>query len=699
VGFAYEFDAAGQMKTVTSTGMGASAPLASNAQYRATGALRQVEYGDTTAAVLSHNARGLVKGYTLSGTKDALTGAARSEGGDFQYYADGRVKYATDYLSRSQGTAHLDRAYSYDLVARLKEAYSGAEARAFVGDATHGSADVPYRQSYNFDVWDNQRDRTGHYWGQEDSAPVDFDPVTGRNPAWLYDADGRLVSMNEPSPNGLTYEPARFKYDAAGLRAETTQTTSRHLQTPSHPLQTTAVTVQEAYDGDGLGVRRLKVTQVNSNSPATSIVYYLRSSVLGGRLIAEYGASGTRRTSYAYAGGELLAVQQGAGTASPALRWQHQNPVTGDALETDATGRVMGGTRLDPGGANVGESNPLASNEAGEVGGDGEGMSQGAVDARAAQVIPGYGGPQCKVDFTVTSCALAYGVASSGAGTLVGGGARSGRLVRFTNHGNGQSTYRWAPLTAVGGSVGYLPLGARMVGENTWVINLSGISVAGRNPHAEGSLAGGGGQGVQFPTASNRNVSDRVFAVLRRQLLMREREQAALNSAYRMLTGRCAEFVAEVLRQAAAKTGKLTAINGPNGIEYNFNADSALRAYQSAMGRGEVQSLDERLASNPRFDMPDSAEGVTVTSLRGIPLTVAGRTVTWSNSFYNLDLQEAGRQTLHESMHQFEGFTDAVLANAAQAAAGEQQKTYGDSASEVSRASNDLNTLLRRNCP
>lgn len=413
VGFAYEFDAAGQTKAVTSTGMGASAPLASNAEYDATGSLRHVEYGDSTAVGLNYDARGLLTGYTLSGAKNAQTGAARDEGGNFSYYFDGRLRYATDRLSRSQGTALLDRAYSYDLVGRLKEAYSGADARTFAGDSTPGSADVPYRQTYTYDVWNQQRDRTGHYWGEPDSAPVEFDPATGRDPSWLYDADGRLISMNEPSPNGLTYQPARFTYDAAGRRAQKSQTTSKYLSTPAHPLRTTAVNVTDYFDADGVEVKQVKVAQLNSNPPGTSSIYFLRSSVLGGLLIAEYGATGARQTSYAYARGELLAVQQGADTATPMLRWQHASPVTGDAQETDAAGRVLAETYLDPGGANVGAS-PFTAPEGDVNLGSGEGMSQASVNARVAQVIPGWGGPKCVYDGSLVGCGMVESIRRGG---------------------------------------------------------------------------------------------------------------------------------------------------------------------------------------------------------------------------------------------------------------------------------------------
>ena len=236
----------------------------------------------------------------------------------------------------------------------------------------------------------------------------------GRTPGWSYDADGRLLSRNEESPNGLAYQPARFQYDAAGRRVGTTQTTSRQLSTPAHPIWTTAVETADTYDGDGLGVRRTKTTQLNSNSPSTSTIYYLRSSVLGGRLVAEYSSAGVRQTAYAYAGGEPLAVVQGADTPTPSLRWQHTNPVTGDARETDATGRVKAETHLDPGGADVGTASPFGSGETGDIGGSGEGMSQASVDARVASLIPGWGGPQCVYEGLLVGCAVAESVSRSG---------------------------------------------------------------------------------------------------------------------------------------------------------------------------------------------------------------------------------------------------------------------------------------------
>src|SRR5207237_8446407 len=131
----------------------------------------------------------------------------------------------------------------------------GAGARPNVGNG-------PVRQSSTYDEWNNQKSRLGRYWSQDDMDSESYVPQTSRNPAWSYDSDGRLVSRNEESPNGLTYVPAHYSYDAAGRQAQMTQTTSRMVGIHQNILQTTAVTQADTYDGDGLGIERTFTKQI-----------------------------------------------------------------------------------------------------------------------------------------------------------------------------------------------------------------------------------------------------------------------------------------------------------------------------------------------------------------------------------------------------------------------------------------------------
>jgi YD repeat-containing protein len=353
--FTYALDNAGRVTTVTSEGMGASAPLASNAQYRAWGVLKHADYGNTTSVTLGYNNRAMVSSYSLSGVKDQGTGAARPEGSDFQYYADGRVKFASDYLSDALSGGIHDRAYSYDHAMRLAEAYSGVEARDFLSGTNSGVTDGPFRQSYSYDKWDNLVSRMGRYWGDGDGMSAGYDEHN-RNAQWTYDSDGRLVSTNEESPNGLTYVPPQHTYDAAGRHIQVTQTTSRvgfH-----NVVRTTALTMTDTYSSDGQQVRRETTRRLNLSQPTTQTAYYLRSSVLGGQVITEYNSEGVRHNSYVPSGSGVLAEQLNADTSTPKLLWRQTNPVTGDGRDTDSAGQVLAASHLDPEGADVGERAP-----------------------------------------------------------------------------------------------------------------------------------------------------------------------------------------------------------------------------------------------------------------------------------------------------------------------------------------------------
>jgi hypothetical protein len=389
-------------------------------QYRAWGALKHSDFGNGTGVTLGYDGRGMMSSYSLSGVKDPGTGAVRPEGSDVQHYADGLVRFASDYLSDAQGFGIQDRAYQYDQAGRLKEAYSGTDARNIINGVSSNVGDGPYRQSYSYDEWGNQTSRTGRYWSQDDIDSESYTPQTNRNPAWSYDADGRLVSRNEESPNGLTYVPAHYSFDAAGRRAQMTQTTSRPNPNPHiNTIITTAVTQADTYDGDGLGVERAVTKQAGGGTPSTAATYYLRSTVLGGRVVAQYNSSGARQSSYAWAGGDVLAEQTGVDIGMPQLRWEHLNPATGDGRETDTSGRAVRATHLDPAGVDVGDSDPFSS---GSVGDPTEGgMSQSAIDSMVASLMPGWGGrQQCAVDGLLTGCGFALSLEAGGAADRCG---------------------------------------------------------------------------------------------------------------------------------------------------------------------------------------------------------------------------------------------------------------------------------------
>ncbi len=75
---------------------------------------------------------------------------------DYQYNADGRVKFADNLLD-----GKFDRSYSYDHVQRLVSAKTGEQANG--GAAMTG----PYNKSYGVDAFSNSTSRNTVHWTEE----------------------------------------------------------------------------------------------------------------------------------------------------------------------------------------------------------------------------------------------------------------------------------------------------------------------------------------------------------------------------------------------------------------------------------------------------------------------------------------------------------------------------------------------------
>ncbi|HEX8353010.1 MAG TPA: Ig-like domain-containing protein, partial [Pyrinomonadaceae bacterium] len=479
--FAYTFDSAGRMSEVTSSGLGATAPLASDTQYRAWGALQSVDYGDSTSATFGFDGRGRVSSFALAGVKDGPTGPTRTDGGSFQYYADGALKFASDNRSAALYSSIHDRAFSYDHAGRMKSALSGAEARALVNGTGSGTAG-PYSHAFSYDAWGNRTGQNWRYWSEENSSSDAYDPATGRHGApWEYDADGRLVSKHEESPSELPFVPARYGYDAAGRLFQKTQTTSRRV-TSGGAVITTAVTTVDTFDADGIGVKRDLIRKINANQPTTQTTYYLRSSVLGGRTITEYNTSGARKTSYAWAGGEVLAQQTGADSSSPKLRWQHLNPVTGDGRETDSGGALLASTYLDPDGVNVGVMDPFTL-EADDP--SVRGLSGGSpINARVAEIMASYEDMNCSIDGILSSCRMARSMVENGSAVQCPQNDCGPRGVYSNSLGRYVGLVMWNPNAAAAG-VGISSTNGTIVRDSSnagWItagINFVGNGITG----------------------------------------------------------------------------------------------------------------------------------------------------------------------------------------------------------------------------
>jgi RHS repeat-associated protein len=89
---------------------------------------------------------------------------------------------------------------------------------------------------------------------------------------------------------------------------------------------------------DGLRVKK---------SETGTVTYYLRSSVLGGQVVAEISGSGAFQRGYVYLGSQLVALQQNG------IYWVHQDPLVKSKRVTDGSGNTVSTVELDEWGGNT----------------------------------------------------------------------------------------------------------------------------------------------------------------------------------------------------------------------------------------------------------------------------------------------------------------------------------------------------------
>lgn len=329
----YNYDKAGRLTSVGGAGYANVSTYVNSITYRAFGGVKGMSYSNAKTLSTSYDRR-------MRATKWDVSGVL-----GFKYYYDdfnertGRVTFAqsidqsTAHLDRAQTASSLDRSYEYDHLGRLIISHTGAEARAHAFSGQWGTMDGAYSHGYEYDQWGNMTHRFG--WGGEvqgggagQSSDIFYTYATGSNG----------VVNNRRSDHGFTYDAAgnltfdggqHFTYDAQG-----------------HQVSVDWTNLQQGYDGDGLRVRRTE----NGASP----IRYLRSSVLGGQVLAELAnvnGSWLWQRGYVYSGGGLVAVQQAG------VFFVHEDPVTKSKRLTSMSGAVQTATELDPFGADAGGLN------------------------------------------------------------------------------------------------------------------------------------------------------------------------------------------------------------------------------------------------------------------------------------------------------------------------------------------------------
>ena len=349
---------------------------ASGVQFRAWGGLKALSYGNGLSLANSYNTRLQlrqmeVKGFVSNGSPSLMKI-------QYQYNSDGTPKYAQNLID-----SRFDRAWAYDHVGRLSEAYTGQEADNYAGVSVPFPQTGPYRHTHQYDVWNNLTSRTGRYWSQTSNFTTTYDGQNRRQ-NWTYDAAGNL--LNDTGN--------QYIYDAAGRNVS-------------------AGGVTQAFDGLG------QVIKGYDNDHG--LVYYLHSTPLGGRVLTVlYGTPGSqvpvgaKIRGYVYAGGVLVAKQGKGGVnyGSSWVEWQHRDDLTGSLSgsynTTTYNGLFTARQEQDPLGVNVGLNDPLAVPPDPEAG-----------EARLLDVPGFFPDGRCTINGTIAGCLLVGSLLSIGAADIV----------------------------------------------------------------------------------------------------------------------------------------------------------------------------------------------------------------------------------------------------------------------------------------
>jgi YD repeat-containing protein len=330
----YEIDSAGRLLSVSGSGANSAPTYANHFLYRAWGAIKDFDFGNGVHQHLNFNNR-------LQNTALALSNVNTlgTMSWTYDYYSDGRLSRVTD-----SAAPNFDRYFDYDHEGRVLNALTGSEAR---GGTT---ADGPFRQSYNYDVWENTTSRTNRLWTQSPQAEGPINYPNNRHENWQYDDQGRLRG---------TYD-ANIGYDAAGRNVFF----SANVYLPNGQ---SVLEIGQTFDGNSQPVSKTETNRSDPNAPASvTSTYYLRSTALGGKVVAEMDSNGYKRVGHIYAGEMEIATQTifNPGHGSQ-VSWSSTNPATGSHYALD-NGRNAGREELDLLGADVTnppDSNPLTVDE------------------------------------------------------------------------------------------------------------------------------------------------------------------------------------------------------------------------------------------------------------------------------------------------------------------------------------------------
>lgn len=204
---------------------------------------------------------------------------------------------------------------------------------------------------------------------------------------WTYDANGNVRHDHNKE----------YFYDAAGNKRLVFETTTVGV------ALTRKLWLYQDYDGHGVRAKRVEQEQINQGSYVFKTSYYLRSSVLNGKVIMELNEGGQRRESNVYANGVLLVQQK-----DNQLTWADVDPVT-----SSSRGNPAGRLEFDPLGNDVPPTDPSPPEQTPDYEYAGSyGQSGNPYDGASGCMIDGQQVP-CSLMLRMTAFGSGRGIGSS----------------------------------------------------------------------------------------------------------------------------------------------------------------------------------------------------------------------------------------------------------------------------------------------
>ncbi len=412
--------------------------FASNIKYRAWDGIKQF----TNGSLGGNNS--FAMGYDKQLHLTSFTGGGRTTQHD--YYNDGLVKQVTDLYYGS----NFLRTYQYDHVQQLKTAQAGG---------TPQTSSSPYSLTYAYDAWGNTTSRTGSHWSNA-LTPVSTTYTNNRAANATYDAAGYVIG------DTANYVNPFLNYNAGGqLFTEAIDSGTPYISRWR----------ENYYDGDGAKVftATYNGSNVNGSYSYQSYNYLIRSSVLGGKVIAEFNDSSTppvtySSMSYVYLKGVQLGYQKDAHqtTGDKNFVWTYHNPTVGtyfaeSQLNNSNNQQVnvtYGDMTFDPVGSFVGLFEPIQID-----------IPPPFVAFSIGQTIEDYN-QSCYADGVRTSCGIVQSALRNGWGVTAPWN-NTGSVWSPTGGSGGKGGYQLTLFTVDwdNGFYGFVPVGANYSSGNWYL--------------------------------------------------------------------------------------------------------------------------------------------------------------------------------------------------------------------------------------